>query len=198
MVEKRLGKGRVIAFTTPVDGEWNNWPSDPSYVVTILELARYLARSTAAAGDLPVGVPLRRILDPSRYGATARMLPPTEEDAVSLRALPTKDGRALQLAFEETDRCGFYRLELDRRDGEAETALFAVNLDPAEGDLRPVPEDELRVRFGAADIKIVRGDAFLAKSAQAAKTEIWRAVLVALVLTLCVEQFLGWWFGKRM
>ena len=197
VVERALGKGRVVAVTTTADAEWTSWPADPSYLVTVLELSRHVTRATAAEGSIGVGVPIHTTLDPARYGSEVRVEVPGSTDPMDLQALPTEDGRSLLFHYEDTARQGLYRLRLARRDGSPETEHVAVNVDPSEGDLRPADRVALGRRIDDPKVAVVTGRQFLARGVSGGKVEVWRAVLVALVAALCVEQFLAWWFGTR-
>ena len=44
-----------MLFASSADLEWNDWAKDPSYVVAMLEIAQYLARSSAASRTTVVG-----------------------------------------------------------------------------------------------------------------------------------------------
>jgi hypothetical protein len=197
MVEQTLGKGRVIVVTTTADAEWTTWPGDPSYLVTMLELARYAMRPEADTGSVGVAVPIRTTLDPSRYASTVRVEPPGSAEPVEMQALPDEDGKSLVLHYEDTARQGDYRLHFLLRDGSEQTEHVAVNLDPTEGDLKPAGRNEVSRLLGDANIEVVAGRSFLSYGTSGARTEIWRAVLVALVAALCIEQALAWWFGTR-
>jgi len=197
MVEQRFGKGRVVVVTTSADAEWTNWPADPSYLVTVLELVRHAMAPAAGELAIGVGVPLRMSLDPSRFASTVRIEPPGADETRDLQAFPAEDGKSLSLRYDGTTRQGIYRLHLERRDGSEETDYVAVNIHPTEGDLRPADHAALRRALGDAKVAIVPSGDFLPAGAADARAELWRGVLVALVLALCVEQTLAWWFGRR-
>lgn len=63
-----FGRGRVLLWTLPADRSWSDWPTEPSYVLCMLEAARAMARSHAGTHNLTAGTPLRHALAP---GATA-------------------------------------------------------------------------------------------------------------------------------
>ena len=197
LAEQTLGKGRVLVATTSADAEWTSWPADPSYLVTILELGRYMTRPTADEGAIGVGVPIRLTLDPSLYASEVRVEAPGEGNSMDIQALPTEDGKSLLLHAEDTGRQGLYRLHLQRRDGSAETQHVAVNIDPAEGDLKPAGRSEVERRLEGTKVAVVTGKQFLARGVSGGRIEVWRAALYALVFVLCVEQLLAWWFGTR-
>ena len=99
--------------------------------------------------------------------------------------------------YDETNVRGFYRLEKTTRDGESEASLFAVNLDPQEGDLRRVDAEVLRRAWEGANVQLVQGATLASLTAEGAKGELWMVVLAALVAILFLEQSLAWLFGRR-
>jgi hypothetical protein len=111
-----------------------------------------------------------------------------------------KDGASQtrwMIQYEDTGRRGFYELLLGRNDGHEEKLLFATNADPTEGDLGRVDLNQLRESFGDAPVKIVSGSAVSDLAADGAQREMWKYVLLAVVLILSGEQLLAWAFGLR-
>ena len=197
IVEHAVGEGRVLVVTTTADAEWTSWPADPSYLVAVLELARYMTRPMARAGSLGVGQPIRRTLDPSRYDSEVRVQQPGSGDSLTLQALPTEDGKSLRLLYDDTTKSGLYRLHLARRDGRTDVEHVAVNVDASEGDLRPAGRRAVRRLLADGDVAVMGGSDFLRQEAAGAKLEIWRGLLIALLVVLCAEQGLAWLFGTR-
>jgi hypothetical protein len=81
LAESLFGAGRVLVFATAADVEWSNWPSDPSYVVTLQQVARNLARAGTSDRVLTAGQPLRHEVSPSLYRGEARLFPPQAQEA---------------------------------------------------------------------------------------------------------------------
>ena len=75
--------------------------------------------------------------------------------------------------------------------------MFASNTDPREGQLKRLPESATEGDF--FDEKIKRVSAMELKGARVVggNTEIWPQLLIFLIAVLALEQFLGWWFGKK-
>ncbi len=202
IVERAFGDGRVLALATALDADWANWPESPSFLITMQELNRYVARKTGDEGSVVVGEPLRHPLDLAEYRTDASISGPGIE-AAPIRTGPDP-GRAAHGAgsqwlagYDATARRGFYRMALRRTDGSTETVLFAANLDPSESDLGRVDRGLLRRALGDARVEVVDGTGRVELVTEGAKGELWRGVLAALVGLLCVEQFLGWLFGLR-
>lgn len=202
IVEKTLGDGRVVALTTAVDADWGSWPEDPSYLITMQELNRYVARQTGDEGSIVVGQPIRQPIDLTQYQMKASISGPGI-DGAPIQPSPNPDqengsDESVWFAcYDETARRGFYQMALTRVDGRPEKALFAANLDATEGDLRRVDQQLLRRELGDAPVEIVRGTGLVGLATEGAKGDLWPYVLGALVMILCIEQILGWWFGLR-
>lgn len=79
--EKPVGRGRVLATTTPGDADWSNWSSDPSYLISMQELVRYMSGDRGDKGLVRVGDPLRQPLDLTQYELDASVEGPKEKKA---------------------------------------------------------------------------------------------------------------------
>lgn len=196
MVERKFGEGRVLLLTSSIDAEWNDWPSNESYLIAVQEAAQYMARPARDESALVVGTPIRAELDASVYAAEVQVEPPAG-GSTSLQGTPSEDGRTVRLEYEDTAAAGFYKLILRRHDGAPESLLFAANLDPTEGDLRPADPTELRRRLGESKVEWLAGREYLSRTATGGQSDLWRQILILLVVTLCLEQSLAWWFGRK-
>ncbi len=197
IVETRLGRGSVLTVTTTADPEWTNWCADPSYLVTVLEMTRHVARPAGQAASVAVGSPIRTDLDPSQYAIEARVQGPEDTEDVAVQAVATDQPARMRLTWTDTDRRGFCRVRLTTHDGTEETRLFAANIDPTEGDLAPADADALRQAVPEADLVILEGRDYLGRAVTGGRAEIWRPLAFALLAALFGEQALAWWFGRR-
>ena len=215
MIEEPVGDGRVLLITSSADRDWTDWPVDPTYLITLQEINRYMSRRASGASTNLVGAPIRVEVDAARYNIDVRIRPPDPEaepvaaQAVSDSAVGASssglkqqnasaaDARPLVVNFEDTSRRGTYRVELERRDGGVHNLLYAANLDPTEGDLRRIEDSELRKVLGDANVQIERNKGALSLDLAGSRVELWKSVLLLLGGILCVEQVLAWLFGRR-
>ena len=197
LLQSNVGRGRVLISTTAADSEWSTWPTNPSYVVVMQEMGRHLARRASMHRQIEAGEVLREAVDPAEYALDAAIIRPETSDRAVLQA--TSAGADAGMAFEypDTDRAGVYRIEVKRRDGGPETRVFAVNTASDEGDLTPVPPASRREMEEITNLTISDGGISGLGSAGIQRVELWRPLVIALVLALCCEQALAWWFGKR-
>jgi hypothetical protein len=150
-VERRVGSGRVLAFTSTLDGDWNDLPRHAMFLPLLHETVKYLAQY----GELEAWHTVGRMLDISvpvasivREGQVSR-LPGTGGSGVvvSPAGRQTTLGSGGAPAIELTEQ-GFYSVRLPGT-GDRRPFTVAVNLDPAESDLTPLqPADLLAAAIG--------------------------------------------------
>lgn len=232
LAEKSFGKGRVVLSTLPADADWTNFTSDPSYLIVMQEMVRYLAGDRGDQGMLRVAQPIRQPLDLTNYEIDAALegprerkanvqataiegeaaakgeiksdVPPPADTDVAAIAQTTPKATAAQpaattwrLEYPDTDWQGFYELKLVRRDSKSpETVLFAANVDPTEGDLKRVDQAALKKSLGDAKIEIITADKLAGLDSAGSNSEVWWYLLWGVVVVLCSEQLLAWWFGR--
>lgn len=199
IVEKALGAGRTVLFTSSCDLEWNNWAKSPSYVVTQLQLGQYLARESRAISGVSAGGVVHAQFETRAYQPRAILRTPRYplDPEVEIAGDVSADDNSFEVVWPRADVVGIYSLALTTASGEVEQALFAVNPDPSESDLSGCDEALLRrsnpnVAFDyVTDVSGIIGSAF------EGEREFAPAVLIAAVLILMLEQSLACWFGRH-
>ena len=202
LVEQGFGDGRVMTITTALDLDWNNWPTEAaSYLIMLQELTRYMAPKRTGEGAISVGTPLTHELELTEFRPNGQVVTPSHS-SLPVRALPKTAGEqstTWQIQFEDTERRGFYEIELTPTDGgETDRVLFAANVDTSEGDLARADGNALKSIFAGAQVELVAASASLMDmGATKSRSEYWRWVLYALLAFLCLEMLYGCWLGAR-
>jgi hypothetical protein len=194
VVERRFGRGRVVAFLTTAAPAWNNWARNPSFVVVVQDLQAYLSqRSGDEELSRLVGSPLELRLDPAIYQPQVRFTTPETGAAATtaLTAALTADG-SLAVALPNTDLSGFYEAQLTRINGAAERRRYALNVDPAEGDLSALGPAQLAARLEGVEYQYEQAAAFQSAGGELAGYNLGEAIFYGLVLLLLAEQILAW------
>jgi hypothetical protein len=192
-VERRFGKGRVMAFLTTAAPAWNNWARNPSFVVAVQDLQAYLSQRSAADAVRLVGSPLELSLDAAAYQPQVRFAAP-ESGAAAItvvNAATTADG-TLAASLPTTDVSGFYEARLTRTNGDSETRRYALNVDPVEGDLNWLGAGQLATRLEGVKYQYEQAAAFQSSVGELAGYNLSEALLYGLVLLLICEQILAW------
>src|SRR5579871_645468 len=136
LLEKRIGEGRVLLFTSGLDNLTNDFPLHPAFVPFIEQTARYLAGSERQGGARTVDAFLE--LRNSREQAQGVEV----TDPEGKRPLTLGEAASAQ-SFQLTE-AGYYQLRLaNGRQNEV-----GVNPDPKESNLDVIPEDVLALWQG--------------------------------------------------
>jgi len=132
VLERRLGRGRVIEWASTLDVSWSDLPTKPVFLPFIHQAVRHLAGYTEPEPWLTVGQVLNTSSVAGRGTAASRVLL-----TPSGRRLPLDDEGSEVLELTEQ---GFYEL---RGEANQADAVVAANVDPAEADLTPMDPHEI-------------------------------------------------------
>ena len=196
IVERRAGSGRVVAFTSTLDGDWNDFPRHAMFLPLLHETVKYLAQY----GDLEEWHTVGRMLDISapvasmvRQGQTS-ILPGAGRSGVVVSpggqqtTLGGEGAPAVELAEQ-----GFYSVRLPGT-GDRRPFTVAVNLDPAESDLTALPPTDISSAVGTASTTTA-GQSFDRPAPTPVDLEkrqsLWWFLLVAGLSLLLVEAVLS-------
>ena len=95
------------------------------------------------------------------------------------------------MTYTKTETAGFYKALLTQPSHKTEIRNFAVNVDPAEGDLRALTAPDLAYRF--APLKTTSSTPRrTTRSSTKPRGEPGRFVAVILLIVLIVEQCFAW------
>jgi len=178
LVERTLGSGRVLLFTSSLDREWNDLPVQPSFVPLMAGIANYLLGGAGFTSEADLG----STLAPRALGFTgAQVFDPRGEAALGLGA----GGDDVLL-----DQVGFYEVV-----GGGTTELVAVNFDPRESDLSRVDPATLERWQG---LGVRPGERVAAPVAQAGGEErvpmsLGPWLVMALLALVVMESLVGNW-----
>ncbi len=174
LLEKKVGRGRVLLFTSSLNTQWNNLPRQGLYVPLVHEMLRYLAQHEEQKPSYTVGEPVRLMLP---AGNAVRITAPHGAESILTSAVGD------DVFFRTTGQPGFYAV-LGRQAQE----FLAVNVSASESDLTSTAP----LRIGTAPVNeatripLVQGAETEANAAHAEKSQLfwWWILLVVLLLGL--------------
>ena len=197
LLERKLGRGRVLIFASSFDGIWNDLPLQPVFLPVAHQLAKYAA---AYADERPWSVVgqvanLPAIFRDSTGPADAANS--ADYVAVAPSGERTRLEGTAKRSVELTEQ-GFY--ELQRSGSRGEPRTLAVNVDLAESDMAAV---EPQLLTGAM---VARAGADSASSSVEASTPaeaerrqgFWWYLLAAVLLLLVGETLLSNQLSRRI
>jgi hypothetical protein len=177
--EKRIGTGRVIAFSTTLDDSWNDFGKKPVYLPFVHQVVKYLARYEQPASWHTVGqvVDLSTLL---KSRAERVVMTPSGE---RIRVAATDPG-----LIELTEQ-GVYEVRTGPSSNRPDR--IAVNLDPTESDLTPLDPQELVAAVTGRAVPTTTAGAAEAVQMSPQEAEnrqgLWWYLLVAGLLLLAAE-----------
>lgn len=131
LLENPIGLGRLLVWTSPLDGGWNDLALQPVFLPFLQQMTKYAAGYAPPRGWMTVGDALDPASGAPRGQDFSLLLTPSGEQ------LPVEVGTPLRFTEQ-----GFFELRDPRAEGSA--AVFAVNVDPAESDLTRFDFEEMR------------------------------------------------------
>lgn len=185
LVEGKVSRGRVIAFTSALDPEWSDLPTSGLIVPLLQRVVRYLAATRfQTSRETLVGEGVEVTLKGKEGNVTC--LRPDGEKVALERVLR---GTNFIVRLPEMDTKGIWKLFSD----EKEIEIFSVNPDPKESDPAQMEQKEVEglIRGGKTFFIPWKGD--LGKEIQEARygRELWRTALWLVLGILAIEVLLG-------
>ncbi len=201
LAEKRVGKGRVLVWTSTLDAFWNNFAQQPIFLPFIHQLVTYVSGRSLAVAAFTAG----QVLDVSDatamatagLGEVAEALAGREERVALTpsgenRTLPPGEGPHF-LSLEEQ---GVYDIRLPGESGVRPVAV-AVNVDLAEGDLNTLDVGEVVAsvasREDGGDSPRLQGAGAtrLRLEDQERRQSLWRFLLLMVFVLLALETYVS-------
>lgn len=139
--EKRFGNGRVFQFMTTYAPTWNNLAITPNVLMT-LNLQAHLASSRRVSEDRVVGSPIAIEFNGDEAEKVVRFVAPTSKSTVVVEETAEKASADSPLLSAQlatmTEQPGAYEAWTETLEGDFQVHRYALNVDPAEGDLAVV------------------------------------------------------------
>lgn len=202
VVERVVGDGRVLLWTTTADRAGNDWPVEPSFVLAVREAVRGTARPTSLSNTVSAGERLNRVVRSSQQVSNVRVTPPGTGEPRALTAVPVEErvkddhGPAVAIDIPDTRRAGLYRLAWDEGPLGTQQDLFAANPDRRETRLDRIEPKELKALLLPLKVEYAsaRGDGIDAFSVTG--QEVWHQAAWGLLALLILEPIVATWVGR--
>jgi hypothetical protein len=131
VLQRRVGEGNVLAFTSSLDQSSNDFPLKPSYVPFVQQAVRYLGGGGAAQPvNLSVDSYVELRAGDGEKGVMAEVLDPAGQRALSVEEATNAPNYALRQE-------GFY----DVKTAAGRRTLVAAHADRRESDLTPMDQE---------------------------------------------------------
>lgn len=198
LLERAVGKGRVLLFTSSLDRNWNQLPLKSVFLPFCQEMVRYAARFRPSPRAHRVGdrVALHS-LNPQWAKALATLSTSSRSFAhtwtvvaPSGRKIPLDGPAGENRASLELTEPGFYRFRVQETEH-----LLAANLDPRESDLRAQDPERLLAQLprvsGQQDAAPPQPTSLDRRHALENRQRLWWYLVLTACLVLLVESLLA-------
>jgi Aerotolerance regulator N-terminal/von Willebrand factor type A domain len=183
LLDKRVGEGHVLLFTSGLENLTNDLPLHPVFVAFVDHLARYLSGTEQLSGARLVDSFVQLRAGGQAVGAATNV---EVIDPDGKRPLSLAEARNVQ-SF-RLERAGFYQI----RFSNGRNAVIGVNPDRRESDLQALPGDVQRLWSGSSS-----GDAPGSQGTRASAVEVayrpvrlwWYVMLLAFLVLLAETAF---------
>jgi hypothetical protein len=201
VIERVVGEGRVLLWTTTADRAGNDWPIEPSFVLAVREAVRGTARPTRLANNVTAGDPMRVVVRSSHQLANARVTPPGGGEPKALTPAPLVEppddrGPAVAIDVADTRRGGLYRINWDEGPLGTQQDAYAANPDPRESDLGRIGEPDIKAMLRPLEVEVASARGEGADLFSPTGREIWHELAWGLFGLLIVESIFATWVGR--
>ena len=179
LLDRPLGEGHLLLFTTGLDNLTNDLPLHPIFVAFAARAARYLSGNERLSGSRLVDsyIPLRSASQPVGSSASVEAVDPEGHRPLSLTEART--AQSLRL-----DKAGFYQIHL----ANGHDAVLGVNPDRRESDLAPIPDDIQQLWAGtSAEAPAAQSGAVAPLPAKDTPVSLWWYVMLLALLVALAE-----------
>jgi hypothetical protein len=188
LLEKQMGEGRVLLFTSGLENLTNDLPLHPVFVQFVDRTARYLSGSARLSGSRQVDsfVQLRASSEPAGVVTNVEVVDPDGHRPLSLNEARTAQSFRLR-------RAGFYQI----RFANGRDAVIGVNPDRRESDLASMPEDVQRLWSGSSGNETQQAVPAAMETKSHRVSLWWYVMLLALITTVAETALASGYMGTQ-
>jgi hypothetical protein len=182
LLDRQIGEGHVLLFTSGLENLTNDLPLHPVFVAFVDKAARYLSGNERLSGSRLVGsfVQLRSTVQPVGEVANVEVIDPEGRRPLSLSEARTVQTFQLQ-------RAGFYQI----RFANGRDAVIGVNPDRRESDLEPIAQDVQQLWSGSKGEASIQTTAATEDESKYRPVSLWWYVMLLTLLVALAETTLA-------
>ncbi len=195
VIEKSVGKGKVILWTVTADKAWSDWPIDPTYVLATRSAAMAIARGDRSQDNVTAGQAIQIQLQPGDNALEPKISSPDHEGMEAVEVTKPQDAGPI-LRYTRTNSAGPYTLRWKDNVGAEQTRLVCVSPDKAESDLEPLSDDQVENFLGNLRPQIIHysgNEGALTARGQ----EIWKTLTILVLCMTAIETVFAVWVGRE-
>ena len=194
-VEHTWGAGRVILFASTPTTAWNDLPVHAAFVPLMQRVIGSLVERETEGLNVGVGQPFSFVVPSEQLHKDVTVIAPSQTDPPRVEGQVALVNGLPVVQYAKTDLAGAYKVSIAGTDAPL---YFAAQSDPAESNLTPLSDDQLKQLGQSADIIKWTPDVSLTPKLSSARNghELWWPLLVAALICAALETFLAQSFSK--
>ena len=203
LVERPVGRGKVLLFTSSANRDWTDMMVNPAYLMMVQQMVTYLTRKpyeapVAVADELVFELPsesIERVItvqDPQGDDIPLRVV---ESDGLKTAALPNAELPGVYTALSSSNGARAKPAAADRLPEQR----VAVNVDTQESAIAVLRDDTLSTVARSLSTWLIgeKQDIRSAVTESRQGRELWRALLLTALIALIAESILARVFTRR-
>ena len=184
LLDKQMGEGHILLFTSGLENLTNDLPLHPVFVAFVDRMARYLSGDERVSGSRLVDSFVQLRAGPGAAG-NVEVIDPQGRRALTLSVARTAQSFRLASA-------GFYQIHF----ANGRDAVLGVNPDRRESDLAPMAQDVQQLWSGSSGEQVARTAGAAAAPMKQQRVSLWwyvmlLALMVALAETAFASEYMG-------
>ncbi len=187
LLDKQIGEGHVLLFTSGLENLTNDLPLHPVFVAFVDRTARYLSGDERLSGSRLVDSYVQLRAAPEAGGAlgSVEVIDPEGRRPLTLSEARTAESFRLE-------RAGFYQIHF----ANGRDAVIGVNADRRESDLAPMAGDVQQLWSGGSGERAAQTAGAAAAQVKYQPVSLWwyvmlLALIVALAETALASDYMG-------
>jgi hypothetical protein len=191
LLEKSVGRGKVLLCTTTADCEWSDIPRHPIFPLLMHQAVTYLTRRPFERSGLVGETLALPLADPTEPSVTFR--DPRGKDII-VQAAP-RDGQ-LTAELAEPEQVGFYSV---RQGKSPQTTFVAINPNTVESDVAALAPLDLQASLKNLPVRLLDGNQLSGdiRNSRIGR-EFWQWALTLALAVFALESLLAWYFSRRI
>ena len=195
LVERKVGRGKVILAASGSGANWNQLPLKAAYVPMLYQMISYLGIGPTSSRNLRQNEPFYLALPLADANKSTQVVRPDGKTDAQNSALGAE---GVSFVYNGTGQAGIYRLAVA---GSKTKDAFAVGLPTDESNLATADPRASAVEAGIPNgaLTVAASGSQLQSSVRQSRygTEIWRPFVWAVLACLFLESLLANLFGRR-
>lgn len=193
VIERRVGRGRVLMFSTTADRAWTDWPTEPTWLLSMREAGLRVADPGVAGLNLEAG---QAVVVPvgTDTAEDPEVTAPGGEAPVPLQV--RSDGGPRALVHERTAVAGVYGVTWKDERNKTISRQIAINPSVSESDLKALDRRRLDELLGPMRPTMTH-HSDLDRLIEGEGREIWRTLVTLALVMLVIESFLMVYVGRQ-